>query len=441
MHSSPFQVFHLSPRGAGGLCCDGAGIALGAATLVRRESDDKGRSRFRPLPRQGLARVLSTAYGPQPDDIIDRCARGLNRAASAIAAGEMCLAGIETVLLALPDPHPDSLHKLAKLEKWGDSWRYQPRVPARQSGAGQWTTDDSGGGSDANLDDGVYRPGADGASVVPIAGGAEEETEPRGSNGPPPDFNTLVEAFPGLQQFPVAATILSSFDGFVGFSATTDGANAAATEVLFDHLVHQIRALVPNWRSDQLWPAGGINAMSWLARGNLIDNLRMQLAVTTYKIRGDIGPLQLETLRFLARTVDEAYDQAVSGADGSRIAPAISRQLDIGNQMDALVRRQLRQLFGQNGISFGPNQSNTIYNRDYNTSLSDPSYRIPDAKLGNVVFDWTLSPKSAATPQIVGYFRADSQPDWVIIIRPSAFGPGNVYMIRRPKTYYSEEHL
>lgn len=432
MHSSPFQVFHLSPRGAGGLCCDGAGIALGAATLVRRERDGKGCSRFRALPREGLVRVLSTAYGPQPNEVIDRCARGLNRAASAIAAGEMCLAGIETVLLALPDPHPDSLHNLAKLEKWGDSWRYQPRVPARQSGAGQWTTDDSGGGSDANLDDGVYRPGADGASVVPIAGGAEEETEPRGSNGPPPDFTTLVEAFPGLQQFPVAATFLSPFDGFVGFSATTDGANAAATDVLYDHLVHQIRALDPNWRNDQLWPAGGINAMSWQARGNLIDNLRMQLAVTTYKIRGDIGPLQLETLRFLARTVDSAYNQAVSSADTSRMTPPLSRQVDIGNRMDAIVRDSIKDFFHQFGISYGPGGDVTVNNRDYRTTETSVAYRIPDVRLANVVIDWTLSAKSISTRQVSDFFTADSDPDWVAIIRPSAFGPGNIYVIRRP---------
>ena len=76
---------------------------------------------------------MSAAYGPQPEDVSLRLHRGLRRAASAIEAGDLCLAGIEAVLLGLPDLTPPALAKLAEfaeLEKGGTAWQDQPRVPA-----------------------------------------------------------------------------------------------------------------------------------------------------------------------------------------------------------------------------------------------------------------------------------------------------------------------
>jgi hypothetical protein len=93
------QTYRLAPRGRGGLACDKAGVALGAADLVRVGADAAGRRRCEVRPRQGLGRIVSAAYGPQPEDVILRLHRGLRRAASAIEAGDLCLAGIETVLL------------------------------------------------------------------------------------------------------------------------------------------------------------------------------------------------------------------------------------------------------------------------------------------------------------------------------------------------------
>ncbi len=220
------QTYRLAPRGKGGLACDKAGVALGAADLVRARVDAMGRRRCAVRPRQGLGRVLSAAYGPQPEDDVLRLHRGLQRAASAIEADKLCLAGLETVLLGLPDLTPSALGKLAemaKLEKGGTAWRDEPRVPAGQPGGGQWTSE---GGADGArpatakpaarvtshtpassrtpllpLDDGVYRPGIDDPHVM-LAGGAEEEAEPRRSNGPPDDFTILEVVFPGLKAAP-----------------------------------------------------------------------------------------------------------------------------------------------------------------------------------------------------------------------------------------------
>jgi hypothetical protein len=136
------QIYRLAPRG-GGLACDKAGVALGPADLVRAGAEGTGRRRYEVRPRQELGRILSAAYGPQPEDVLFRVHRGLNRAASAIEAGDLCLAGIETVLLGLPDLTRSALAKLAEvaeLEKGGTAWENQPRVPPGQSDGGQWRT-------------------------------------------------------------------------------------------------------------------------------------------------------------------------------------------------------------------------------------------------------------------------------------------------------------
>ncbi len=220
------RMYRLAPRGAGGLACDRAGVALGAADLVRAGADAAGRRRCEVRPRQGLGRILSAAYGPRPEDVILRLHRGLRRAAAAIEAGDLCLAGIETVLLALPDLTPQALAKLAEvaeLEKGGTAWQIEPHVPAGQSDGGQWTTSGGAGGASAAgaepaarvsahaipssrapalpLDDGVYRPQTDAPHVV-LTGGEEEDTEPRRSNGPPDDFTVLEDVFPASGTFP-----------------------------------------------------------------------------------------------------------------------------------------------------------------------------------------------------------------------------------------------
>ena len=130
--------------------------------------------------------------------------------------------------------------------------------------------------------------------------------------------------------------------------------------------------------------------------------------------------------------VDDAYEEAVSEADAGRLQPRLSRQEAIGNWMDAEVRQKLKNMFASYGIPFGPGEDVTINNRDYETSEDDESYRIPDARLRDVSIDWTLVPKTISTPQIRGFFRADSQPCAVVIIRPSELGRDTTYLIPRP---------
>ena len=116
------RMYRLAPRGGDGLTCDEAGVALGPADLVRIGADAAGRRRCEVRPRQTLERILVAAFGTQPEDVILRLDSGLHRAAEAIEAGDLCLAGIEAVLLRLPDLTSSALAKLAEvaeLEKGG----------------------------------------------------------------------------------------------------------------------------------------------------------------------------------------------------------------------------------------------------------------------------------------------------------------------------------
>ena len=454
MNSPLVRMYRLVPRGGGGLACDQAGIALGPVDLVRVAPDAVQR-RFEVRSAQGLELILSAAYGPQSEAVILRLHRGLRRAAAAIEAGEHCLAGIEAVLLGLPDLAPPTLAKIAefaRLEKGGTAWQNEPRVPAGQPTGGQWTTEDAGNSAPAacataasvphrapavrpkpalSLDDGVFRPGIDDPHAV-LTGGEEEEEPSRRSNGPPDDYTRLEDVFPGLRDVPGLAIPLAPIDGFLGASAGADEANLEPTLGEYWHLVLQIKQVDPAFVDAELLPSGGIDGLSWQGRNNLINHLLIERAAAYYRMRGDVEFLQVETLRFLQDAVDAAYAEAVAAADAGRLQPRLSREEAIGNQVDFLVRKAIRQLFTEYDIPYGRGKELTINNRDYENSGSGRNYRIPDARIGDVSFDWTLSPKTISLPQIRGFFRADSQPRAVIIIRPSQLGRDSTYMLPRP---------
>jgi hypothetical protein len=272
-----------------------------------------------------------------------------------------------------------------------------------------------------------------------LAGGAveeraaeEDEEEPRGSNGAPRDFTRLEQVFPGLVGKPVVETILAPVDGFLGISAVNNETDLAITKVLYLDLIRDIKQVDSSFKYNPLLPANGIDGLSHEGRTNLLDDLRMERAAAYYRIRGDVGYLQVETLRFLRGAVDVAYANAVSAADAGRLRPRLSREEAIGNRVDAEVRQGLKSLFNSYGIPFGPAADVAINSRDYETSEDGKDYRIPDARLREVAIDWTLSVKMANTPQIRGFFRADVQPRAVVIIRPSQLGGNSMYLIRRP---------
>ena len=151
MTMPPQRPYRLVSRGGPGLACDEDGVTLGSLALARTRRDAQGARRCEVRSPAGIERALRAAYGPQPDGVALRVHRGLRRAAAWIEAGDLGRAEVEAVKLGVPDLPPAALAKLAEfadLEKAGDAWEDQPRVPAGQTGAGQWT-DDGGGGPSA----------------------------------------------------------------------------------------------------------------------------------------------------------------------------------------------------------------------------------------------------------------------------------------------------
>ncbi|MEZ5995679.1 MAG: hypothetical protein R3C25_07980 [Hyphomonadaceae bacterium] len=116
----------------------------------------------------------------------------------------------------------------------------------------------------------------------------------------------------------------------------------------------------------------------------------------------------------------------------ARLSQRLSREEAIGNFVDGRVRQNLRQFMRENGISTAPGEVVRINNRAYRTSGSERTFRIPDARIGDVVFDVTLTQKTLAQPQIRGFFNADFRPTAVVIVRPSQPSPQGTYIITRP---------
>ena len=98
----------------------------------------------------------------------------------------------------------------------------------------------------------------------------------------------------------------------------------------------------------------------------------MERAAAYYRMRGDVGPLQVETLRFLQDAVDAAY----AGSRQPRPTPAVfsrgcrERRRSATRVDSASPTERSGSMFDAYGIPYGPGANVTINNRDYETSES-----------------------------------------------------------------------
>lgn len=151
-------------------------------------------------------------------------------------------------------------------------------------------------------------------------------------------------------------------------------------------------------------------------------------------MRGDYGPLQVETIRFAQRNVDLAYDQGLGLLKAGRLTPRLSDQEALGNYVDRQVRRSLRERYNQSGIDSAGAGPGRVNRRENNSSGGDLTYRRPDARVKDVATDVTLTRKTLSIPQVRGFFDADFRPSRVVIIRPRQLGTDHTYAIPRPET-------
>jgi hypothetical protein len=210
----------------------------------------------------------------------------------------------------------------------------------------------------------------------------------------------------------------------------TGPANRLTTGLAEDHvnmLIQQIRTIDPNYRLDSLGFPTTLEGQA-----NLIRQLRLDRAAAFFRVKGEMRPLQVETLRLMQERADSAYAEGQTLFAAGRLQPRLSREEAIGNYVDRVVRRDLRDLYNVHAIDHSKGQQIRVIGREYDSSGNDRTYRIPDARVGNVAFDVTLSRKTLATPQIRGFFNSDFKPDAVIIVRPIQLGPNSTYAISKP---------
>jgi hypothetical protein len=394
---------------------------------------------FEPRPADEVSVLAKSAYGEDVDP--PSLLRGLEVVAQALNRRDLGRAMVAAVRLRLPELDWDGAIRMTRAEHV--LAKYDPNEP--RDWRGRWTTGGAAGPAApqpvrsaprrdeaANDDDVASQSERDFPArevrpdtLTPVSG--EEETWP-GRNRPSGVIDDLKDVFPSwFPDAPVSA-ILAPIDGVLNLSGPGEAANEAATRVMRDYLIAQIKAVNPHYVHEWLDP--GDMPTTWQGRANLINGLLAERAAALYKFRGDFGPLQVETLRFLQRRVDKAYRDGVGLFNQGDLKVRLSREEAIGNYVDRKAREDLRDLYNSLNIPYRPNSPISVNSREYDSSEDAKSYRIPDSKVGDVAFEVTLTQKLPNDPQIRGFFNSDFKPSAVVIIRPNQLGGS--YLIPRP---------
>jgi hypothetical protein len=130
------------------------------------------------LATDELGKILCLAYGDQPREVIEHVHKGLRRASDWLDAGDLARATLEAVLIGVPDlasPAVAKLANIAKLRKGGTAWQDQPRIPAGQTGGGEWT---SGGGGAATPNNGSSGHDESASQEDASSGNGQSEVNP-----------------------------------------------------------------------------------------------------------------------------------------------------------------------------------------------------------------------------------------------------------------------
>jgi hypothetical protein len=478
------REFRLSPPGKGlGVSCDAEGAFVGAIPILERLQKNS-RDAWQLRDCEELSEQISMHYG-LPIDMSSKTG-GLRAIASALNEGDVARAQIATVLLGIPDPPPlfkgdfarDRMITLVRDLHWSGLLKWDPdehpRWPAGSDdsiggrfapkGEGAETTSSNGNGSvepstatrgpriqltDANVsdasDDSIAEAEVefnserrtsqrdDTPDIILAAAEGEDERDPRlgiGGNHPPPE-----ELIPQrLQQSP-AGPAVQFFDNFWDISGPGDEANAEMGQLLMNNLLHRIHEIDPNYVDSGIWPPGFLAGMTWQERLGVINRLQAELAATICRVRGDIRPLQEVTFDFMQRATNSAYVKAVQRYNAGELKFQLSPEVAIGNDMDSTVRLGLREFYNGLGISMDSGSAVRVNRRAYDSSRDDVSYRLPDARVGNLAFEVSLTAKQISDRQIEGFFNADFKPVGVVMVRPNQLGNDSSYVIWRPKEW------
>ncbi len=240
----------------------------------------------------------------------------------------------------------------------------------------------------------------------------------------PGDPDALERAFPGLRGSPAGA-IVAVADGFFDLSGPSRAATTALARNWSNALENDIKRIVPGFRYDTQFEntlqgqASRLNDLRWLRAWNYV------------RVKNDYGPLQVETMRFMQESADQAYDQALALLKKKNLKIRLSDREAIGNFVDGAVRSRLRMRLARYGLKTLGGKQVQVNRREKGLVGGEVAYRRPDARIGAIAFDVTLTEKTLKTPQIRGFFATDFQPTHVVIIRPRQVDGPSTYAIKR----------
>ena len=278
--------------------------------------------------------------------------------------------------------------------------------------------------------DAVYRPGSDTGLFFQVQQWSEPNPRARmGGNGGPPleDWRVLRQLGRPSPVGPSGA-LFGVLDNLLDLTGPAIALQADLLDASTRSSIRDILAIDP----DHSWPdrlgASGPEAesLSWkLADANFF---RGELAATRYIVQGNIGALQNETLRVYQGFVDQGYEQALKEFRGGTLKPGDgwSAEQAIGSRMDELARLDMRVWYAQYRINPGLDINVTVNNRL--ATQPEGSYRIPDVRVGGVVFDASLSAKKGGAAQIRGFYSSPMVKT-VIIVRPTMMLNGGAYAL------------
>jgi hypothetical protein len=131
------KTYRIVPRGASGLACDEAGIALGPISLVKKCTQS---NQYEILNDRDLAETLVEVYGAISIEKFEAIKGGLRAVMRALEKQNLALASIAAVHLGLDEFGIEGYRRLAKLATLHKYNPDEPRVPAGNPDGGQWTS-------------------------------------------------------------------------------------------------------------------------------------------------------------------------------------------------------------------------------------------------------------------------------------------------------------
>lgn len=281
--------------------------------------------------------------------------------------------------------------------------------------------------ANGQLSPAVYQPN----KVWPQFERASSSRNPRASRGSNSgafrDPMTLEQVFPGLRNTP-AGGVVALADNLLDLTGPLRAANAALVQNWSNQLINQIKAIEPGYRYDSFGFPRTLQGQA-----NQLDHLRWTRAAAFLRVRGELRPIEVETLRFMQQTADRAYDAGLRKLRAGRLKVRLSEQEALGNFVDQQVRAAMRERYASFGIRSDGSGPVRVNRRENDSSGSELSYRRPDARVGEVAYDVTLAAKTPQTQQVRGFFGTDFRPTHVVIVRPRQLGPDHTYVITRPE--------